>query len=129
VRYLSPEWFTAANAALAADDNLRQLTTDLALVLEQTVEDGPDGPIRWHVVVDHGDVRMVTGPTWDADLRFRTTYEVAEAVAQGTLAAPQAFVNGDLAVTGDLRLLVTQLHTLAALDDALGDVRHATSFT
>jgi hypothetical protein len=128
VRYLSPEWFTAANEALAADDKLRQLTADLGLVLEQTVEGGPDGPICWHFVLDHGEVQLVAGPTWDADIRFRTNYEVAEAIAQGDLAAPQAFVDGDLSVTGDLRLLVTQLHTLAALDDALAEVRRATTF-
>jgi putative sterol carrier protein len=128
VRYLSPEWFDAAGKALGADDRLREATADVELVLEQTVTDGPDGTVRWRVVVDHGDVRLETGPAPDADLHFTTTYRVASAIAQGDMAAPQAFVAGDLAVTGDLALLSGQLRALGALDDALGDVRLATTF-
>jgi len=54
---------------------------------------------------------------------------VAEGIARGELAAPQAFVRGDLVVSGDLSVLTTQLRSLAAVDDALRDVRMATTFT
>lgn len=128
MRYLSPEWLAAAAGALAEDDELRQVTADVDLVLEQTVTDTPDGVVRWHVVLDHGDTRLVTGPAPRADLRFHTTYDVAGAIARGQVAAPQAFVAGDLAVSGDLSVLTDQLRTLTALDDALRDIRLATTF-
>jgi SCP-2 sterol transfer family len=128
MRYLSAEWFAAAADALAVDDDLRKVTADTDLVLEQTVTDTPDGVVRWHVVLDHGDTRLVTGPAPRADLRFHTTYDVAGAIARGQVAAPRAFVAGDLAVSGDLSVLTTQLRTLTALDDALRDVRLATTF-
>jgi hypothetical protein len=129
VRYLSPEWFEAAGRALAADEGLRRTTAQVALTLEQTVPDAPDGLVHWHIVLDHGDVRLVVAPNPDADLRFRTSYGVARAIAQGQMPAPQAFIRGDLVVSGDLSLLTTQLRSLAAVDDALHDVRRATTFT
>jgi hypothetical protein len=128
VRYLSAEWLEAAGKALAADEGLRRTTAQVALTLEQTVPDGPDGPVSWHIVLDHGENRLVVGPHPGADLRFRTSYRVAEAIARGETAAPQAFIRGDLAVGGDLSLLTTQLRSLAAVDDALRDVRAATTF-
>lgn len=129
MRYLSPEWFEAASKALAADEGLRHTTAQVSLTLEQTVPDAPDGPVRWHIVLDHGDARLVVAPQPDADLRFRTSYRVARAIARGEMAAPQAFIRGDLVVSGDLAVLTTQLRSLAAVDDALRDVRSATTFT
>jgi hypothetical protein len=128
VRYLSPEWFEAASKALAADEDLRRATAQVALTLEQTVPDAPDGPVSWHIALDHGENRLAVAPHPDADLRFRTSYRVAEAIARGELAAPQAFIRGDLVVSGDLSVLTTQLRSLAAVDDALRDVRMATTF-
>jgi hypothetical protein len=129
VQYLSSEWFAAARAAIEADEQLRELTAELGLTIEQTVIDGPgDDPVRWHVVLDHGSAHLRVGPAPRSDLRFRASYPVARAIAQGELAAPIAFVRGDLTVGGDLSLLTTHQRTLAALDDVLREVRHATTY-
>jgi hypothetical protein len=128
VRYLSPAWLAAAGDALADSPGLRDATTGTSLVLEQAVVDGPDGTVCWHVVLEHGDARLVPGPAERSDLRFRTTYRVARAIAQGHVAAPLAFIAGDLQVGGDLTLLITHQWLLSALDDVLVDVRKATTF-
>lgn len=154
MRYLSPAWFAAAQAAIESDERLRELSAGLELTMEQIVTEGPDGPVaeqsngtgasrpsshvheeaasdrtvRWHVILDHGSARLVIGPAPHPDLRFRASYDVARAIAQGELAAPIAFVRGDLTVGGDLNLLTTHQRTLAALSDVLREVRRATSF-
>jgi hypothetical protein len=148
MRYLSPEWFAAAQAAIDSDGQLRERSAGLRLTIEQTVTGGPEqavtegpgppGPsprpgsagevIRWHVVLDHGSARLVLGPAPRADLRFRASYAVAAAIARGDLAAPIAFVRGQLTVGGDLNLLSAHQRTLAALHDVLRDVRRATSY-
>lgn len=148
MRYLSSEWFAAAQAAVDNDIRLRELTAELDLVVEQTVDGGPEesgpssrpgagkpgkpngdtdrpngepgAPIRWHLVFDHGAVRLVVGPAEQADLRFRAPYPVAQAIAQGEMAAAQAFIRGELTVGGDLRLLTTHQRVFAAVGDVLG---------
>lgn len=124
MRYLSPEWFAAAQGAIEHDEHLHELTLGLALTLEQTVTDTPDGEtVRWHVVLDHGSAHLATGPAPDADLRFRAPYAVARSIAAGELAAAIAFVRGELRVGGDLNLLTTHQRALAALGDVLSGTR------
>jgi SCP-2 sterol transfer family len=138
VRYLSPEWFAAAQAAVENDTQLRELTAELDLTVEQIVDGGPEesGPssrpepggngdttTRWHLVFDHGSVRLVVGRAERADLRFRAPYSVATAIARGELAAGQAFIRGDLTVGGDLRLLTAHQRVFAAVGDVLKETR------
>ncbi len=49
-------------------------------------------------------------------------------MAAGELPAQRAFVEGRLRVGGDLSQLVAHQRTLAAIDDALADVRAATTY-
>jgi predicted lipid carrier protein YhbT len=135
VRYLSPEWFAAAQQAISQDLRMRELAaTGLELTLEQTVTGAPpgiageEGTVRWHVSLEPGQARLAVGPAPEADIRFRAPYPVARAIAQGELAAPMAFIRGELTVGGDLGLLTAHQRTLATLDDVLRDVRQATTF-
>lgn len=129
MRYLSPEWLAAAGDAIAQDAGLRRAIAGIALTLEQTVTDGPDGTVRWYVVLDRGSARLIPGRAPRADLRFTTTWPAACAIARGQLAAPTAFMQGSLRVGGDLTLLVGHQQKLAAIDDALGGLRPITTFT
>ena len=129
MRYLSTEWFDAARDALAADPGLPAATAGVRLTLVQTVTDAPGGPVRWRLVLDDGTVRLETGGDPEGgDLRFTTDYATAAAIAAGELGAPTAFMRGDLKVGGDLTLLTSQHRGLAALHDALADVRKDTVF-
>jgi hypothetical protein len=128
VRYLSPAWLDAAADALAGSPGLRDAIRDVELTLEQTVTGGPDGTVRWHVTLDHGEARLVAAPAERPDLSFTTTYRVARAIALGELPAPMAFIAGRLRVGGDLALLTRHQRVLSAVDDVLVDVRKATTF-
>jgi hypothetical protein len=128
VRYLSPEWLAAAADAIAHDAGLQGAAADISLILEQTVTDGPDGTVSWHIVLHRGTARLVPGSAAQADLRFTTTWSTACAVALGELAAPTAFLEGRLRVGGNLTLLVGQQQKLSSIDDVLGDLRSVTTF-
>ena len=127
MRYLSSEWFDAASDALADDPGLPAATAGLRLTLQQTVTGLPDdeGDVSWHMVFDDG-VRLVRGPAEHPDLRFTTSYPTAAAIAAGELGAPIAFIRGELKVGGDLTLLTTHQRPLAAVHDALAEVRKVT---
>jgi hypothetical protein len=131
VRYLSPEWIAAAGRAVAGDDRLRATLAGIALVVEQRVTGGPDGDVVWHLAIGPGGVALQPGPAdpdRPADLRLTTDYPTAAAVASGTIGAQRAFVEGRLRIGGDLSLLKAHQRALAAVDDALGPVRAATTY-
>lgn len=129
MRYLSPEWLTAAAEAVAHDPTLQEAAADLDLTLEQTVADGPEGTVCWHIVLRHGKAELIAGPTSTADLRFTTSWETAQAIARGELAVPTAFMQGRLRVGGDLTLLARHQRKLAAVDDVLAKLRAETCWT
>lgn len=128
MRYLSPEWMDAAGRALAADARLAEATRGVRLMVEQVVDDGASGQIRWHVVIDDGSVQLRAGPAPQADVRISTSYTTAAEIATGELAAQRAFIDGRLRIGGDLSVLASHQRTLASIDDALADVRRETTF-
>jgi putative sterol carrier protein len=113
---------------MAADPSLPAVLAGITLTVGQTVEDGPDGTVSWHIAISDGAAELVPGPAEKPDLRFTTTYDTAAGIASGALAAQRAFVEGRLRVGGDLSLLITHQRAIAALDDALAPVRAETSY-
>jgi len=111
---LSDAWIDALDNAAAEHPGLREAATTMALVLEYSTSGGPS----WHVVFDHGSVRVVAGPADHPDLRFATDPATARALAAGTLDPLRAMIDGDLTLVGDPRLLVEH----RAVFDDLGDV-------
>ena len=47
VKYLSPEWFDAYNAAMAADDAVRKALKGKSAVIQMVVTDAPAGEIHY----------------------------------------------------------------------------------
>ena len=111
---LSDAWIAALDNAAAEHLGLQEAAAAMALVLEYSTSGGPS----WHVVFDHGAVRVVAGPADHPDLRFATDPATARALAAGTLDPLRAVIDGDLTLVGDPRLLVEH----RAVFDDLGDV-------
>lgn len=126
VAFLSDEWIDALDRAASGDADLRSWCADLALQIEQEVTDGPQGPVTYHVVLDHGVASVRPGPAPSATIRFSQDYETAAAIALGTGSAQRAFMTGRLRVGGDLRVLLDRSDLLAALGDAFAAVRAVT---
>ena len=111
---LSDAWIAALDNAAAEHLGLQEAAAAMAHVLEYSTSGGPS----WHVVFDHGSVRVVAGPADHPDLRFATDPATARALAAGTLDPLRAVIDGDLTLVGDPRLLVEH----RAVFDDLGDV-------
>ena len=111
---LSDAWIAALDTAVAQHLGLQEAAATMALVLEYSTSGGP----TWHVVFDHGSVRVIAGPADHPDLRFVTDPATALALSAGTLDPLRAVIDGDLTLGGDPRLLVEH----RAVFDGLGDV-------
>lgn len=100
------------------------------LVLEQVVTGSPEGNVRYFVVVENGNARLVE-PGFArqvADLTITTDWETAAAMAKGELATQAALMQGKLRMRGNLTKLAGRANELAGLDPIPEAVRRATTY-
>jgi hypothetical protein len=79
VRYLSPEWIDAYNAAaaVAADDAVRKALMGKSAVIQMVVADGPAGEVRYSLRIGDGTAAASLGDAGDAEVTIRQSYETA----------------------------------------------------
>ena len=129
MRFLSPAWFDAVQAALDASDAVTDATGDTALRVLQVVTGGPDGDISYLVTVERGVVRIgPAAPEVVADVTLAATWDTAVAIATGAMAPHDAFTTGRLVVRGDIDVLRAQAPALAGLSHAFDEVREETTY-
>ena len=128
-RYLTPEWFDAARAALAASPTSPPNDdAGTELVVQHVVTGGPDGDVPFHVDVVRGAARIEPGTADDPTVTFTESWATAVAIARGELAAQEAFRLGHVQVRGDLMALVERASVVNGLDAALADLRSRTEY-
>ena len=126
VRFLSPEWIAALDAAA------REATVPagVRLTIQQVVTDdgGDDGDVRYHLVLDEGRLEVRPGEAESADVTLVQTREVATALSRGELNAQQALEAGRLKLRGDIGHLAREGRALTAMEDVFAAVRAVTSY-
>lgn len=127
VQFLSDDWLRALDEAARSrpsddDDPLGEVS----LSIEQVVTD----VTRWRFVVDHGAVSVETAESFegDADIRLTCDRDTAAAIASGERAALHAFIEGELVLGGDVRVLIENKDALATVGDLFARVRADTTF-
>jgi putative sterol carrier protein len=123
VRFLSPEWIAALDAAA------REATVPagVRLTIQQVVADG-DREVRYHLVLDEGRLRVLPGEAESPDVSLVQTREVAAALSRGELNAQQALEAGRLKLRGDIGHLAREGRALSAMEDVFAAVRAVTSY-
>lgn len=123
MRYLSDDWLEAANVAIRSMEPLADKVVVSFKILDTdsaeesyVLELGP-GPVRFH------------RDTSNAELTLTMERSVAVAIALGQSSAQRAFLDGDLRVGGDVRILLGNSKALGMAGDHLGDLRAATDFS
>jgi putative sterol carrier protein len=127
-RYLTQEWLDAAQRAVESDAALADATKDVQLTVQQVVTGGPDGDAAYHMAIDDGTVRVVTGEASDATVTFIQNWETATAIGRGDLSAQGAFMTGLIRVRGDLPKLVECTRVFAGVDDVFAELRTQTTY-
>lgn len=123
MRYLSPEWISAADTAVraaAASAPAGDITID------QTVE----GVVRYRIRIagDTSAVQVIDESADDADARFTQTLETATAVATGATDAHQAFLLGQIRFEGAVDVLIERRDVLDWLQTTLAPLMAETDF-
>lgn len=122
--FASDEWIALLDEAARDDDGIRSATTDAAITIEQVLTDGAS----WHMVIDHGDVRVRAGRATASTVTFTQDRATAAAIARGDDSAQAAFLRGDLRVGGDIGALVAAAAVLDRLGDVFAAVRDRTEW-
>jgi len=123
-RYLSAEWFAEAGASAQPDSNAE-------LILEQNVEDTPEGDVTYRVEVQPSGSRLlwpVPEGAAPADLVMHCDWNTAVAIARGEVSAQSALMEGRIRVSGDTRRLARPTSDLAGLDPVPASVRQTTTY-
>lgn len=123
-RFASDDWIALLDETAGGDAGLRDATSDVVLTIEQVLVDGT----AWHVVIDHGEVRVLAGRADHPSVTFTQDRATAAAIARGDDSAQAAFLRGDLRVGGDTTALVAQAAALDRIGDVFAAVRDRTDW-
>lgn len=124
MQFLSPQWIEALDAAAST----RGLESEGRLVIQQVVTGRPNSDVRYYVTVEGGAAAVRIGEADDPTVTFTQDYATAAEIAQGRVAAQEAFMAGRVRVGGDLLALVRHLDVLEELDRSFRAVRGQTEF-
>lgn len=122
VRFLSPEWIEALDAAAQQ----AVVPAGVQLTIQQIVTDGDE--VRYHLVLDDGRLRVHPGEAPAADVTLLQTRDVAAALSRGELNAQQALEAGRLKLRGNIGHLARQGKALTVMEDAFAAVRADTTY-
>lgn len=128
IRYLSLAWIRELTREVADSDDLAKLAGEHTIGVTQVVTDGPEGDVTYHLQVGDGTATFGAGPADPEDVRMEQSWDTATGVATGTLNAQQAFITGQIRLTGDQAKLMESQPVFAALDAVFASVREHTRY-
>ena len=106
--FASPAWIESLDEAAAS----ASVDRGLRLTIEQRIT-GVE-PAVWHFVFADGGVTATEGSVSEPTITLTSSLPVAAAIHSGDLSPQRAFLDGDLQIGGDLRVLIETRRALAA---------------
>jgi hypothetical protein len=123
--YLSDEWIAEM------DEAGRRCATEApasVATVAHVVTGGPEGTIRYHLLLDGTGIRVRRGPGDRPDATFESDWDTATGLAQGERHAQLELTAGRLRARGDTAVLAEWTAALAALDLEAEAVRARTTY-
>jgi putative sterol carrier protein len=128
IRYLSLAWIRELTREVAESEQLAELATNHSIGVTQVVTDGPEGDVIYHLQVGDGTATFGPGPADPEEVRMEQSWATAVSVATGALNAQQAFITGQIRLTGDQAKLMESQPVFGALDAVFATVRSRTRY-
>ena len=122
MKYLSAEWIASANSALAG-----LAPSDEVAAIGYVVTDSPDGPRSYSFVLGPDSVGVVEGVE-SAGVILTMNWDLATSIAQGKASAQRAFLDGEMRLGGDARVLLGNSESMANIDKRLAKLRELTVY-
>lgn len=123
VKYLSPEWIDAYNAAMADDDAVHKALKGKSAVIQMVVADAPaGGEIRYSLRIGDGTASVSLGDADDAEVTIRQSYETSAQVNRGELDGAKAFTQGKVKISGKMMKMMQLQKPLGEVQKALNAI-------
>lgn len=122
VRFLSQEWADAVTQALNSSIEFSTAAARHRAKVQQVVTGAPDGERRYFFALEDGSARVGLGEVEGAEATVTQTYDTAVAISKRELHPQQAFMQGRLAVQGNLMKLLQLSPVLSALAHAVSNL-------
>lgn len=128
MRYLSADWIAALDDVVRTDPELRTAASEADLVIEQTVTGTEQGDTVYRLQIRDGTARVLAGGDPDAHVHLTVDQATASAIAQGHVAAQDAFMQGRLRIGGDVTALLAHQAVFASVSDLTRSLRDRTEW-
>ncbi len=122
MRFLSPEWAEAFQAALNADPSFREGIRGQRAKIQNVITGVDGGEVRYWLKVEDGVVELGLGDIDAPDAVVTQSYATAVALARGELSQVAAFMTGKLKVSGNLISLMGLAGPFASLPEIMGSL-------
>ena len=128
VRYLSLAWIRELTREVAESEALAELAKEHTIGVAQTVTDGPEGDVTYHLQVGDGAAAFGAGGADPEDVKMQQEWSTAVSVATGAMNAQEAFITGKILLFGDQQKLMGAQPVFGALDQIFSTVRERTRY-
>jgi len=122
VKYLSPEWIDAYNAAVAGDDSVRAALKGKSAVIQMVVAEAPEGEVQYWLRIGDGTVAAGLGHADDAEVTISQSYDTSAKVNSGELDGQKAFTQGKVKIKGKMMKMMQLRGPLAEVQKALNTI-------
>jgi len=129
LRYLSLDWIESIARHVNNDADLQKIGCQLSIGITQVVTNGPEGTVVYHLQVGNSGVTFNAGPADPETVRLEQEWQTAVGVATGAMTAEDAFITGQIRITGDAQMLLESQAVFAAMDPIFVAVANATDYT
>lgn len=119
VTFLTQQWAGEVTQALNASADFRAAAAGKQVRLQQVVTDGPQGETKYYFTLEEGAAEVGIGELADADATVTQDYATASAISRGEVGPQQAFMQGQLKITGNMMKLLQLQGVLGTMPNAV----------
>ena len=119
VTFLTQQWAQEVTQALNASTDFRTAAAGKQVRLQQVVTDGPQGETKYYFTLGEGAAEVGIGELSDADATVTQDYATASAISRGEVGPQQAFMQGQLKITGNMMKLLQLQGVLGTMPNAV----------
>lgn len=119
VTFLTQQWAQEVTQALNASGDFRTAAAGKQVRLQQVVTDGPQGETKYYFTLEEGAAEVGIGELADADATVTQDYATASAISRGEIGPQQAFMEGQLKITGNMMKLLQLQGVLGTMPNAV----------
>lgn len=122
VKFLSPEWADAVQAALDQHEGFRTAIGETEVTIQFKITGGAEGDVDYHLVTSGGKAKLQLGLAETPDVVISQSFETATRIFQGDLNIQGAFYGGKVKISGNFAKLLLNQNAISQMTAAVKEI-------